>query len=120
MASRERERQQFRTLVNEALDDEDDPLAIYDKFVQWTLKSYSLDDPTSGLVELLKEVTSKFKNDPTYRGDLRYLKLWSLYAKKVDRPEAVRIYGFLMKKEIGIMYSVLYEEYADVLEKDGR
>lgn len=117
---RELQRQQYRKQLDTALDEEDDPLAVYHQFVQWTIKSYGENDKKSGLLELLEEATRKFKNDPLYKADLRYLKLWTLYAKRCERHGALSIYKYLMTSEIGVSYSLLYEEYANALEMEGR
>jgi spindle assembly checkpoint component MAD3 len=50
--------------------------------------------------------------------ELKYLKLWVLYATYVERP--VVIYKFLMANEIGTSFALLYEEYAAVLERNGQ
>jgi checkpoint serine/threonine-protein kinase len=116
----ELQKQEFRNKIATASNDEDDPLAIYDQFVQWTLKTYGENNPNSGLPELLDQATREFKEDPLYKTDLRYLKLWSLYARQVERSSAMAIYAYLVSNEIGTSYSVLYEEYATLLEADGR
>ena len=116
----ELERQRFRAQLETALREEDDPLAVYDQFVQWTLKNYGDNNPNSGLLELLEQATGQFKEDPLYRTDLRYLKLWSLYASQVDRPKAIAVYAYLLANDIGTSYSILYEGYASFLEADGR
>jgi checkpoint serine/threonine-protein kinase len=112
-----RERRQLRTEIDSALEGEDDPLAAYDQFVKWTIKNYTEGDPNSGLLELLEEATSKFKDDTNYKGDLRYLKLWCHYARKVEKP--ISVYAFLVANDIGNGYALLYEEYAKALEADG-
>lgn len=114
------ERKRFRAKLANAIGEEDDPLAVYDQFVQWTLKNYGENDPESGLLELLKQATTQFKEDPLYKTDLRYLKLWSLYATQVARPDAITIYAYLLTNEIGTSYSILYDGYAALLEADGR
>lgn len=114
------ERQNFRAQLETAINEEDDPLAVYNQFVQWTVKNYGENDPDSGLLELLEQVTREFKEDPVYKTDLRYLKLWSLYARQVERTAAIDIYADLLSNDIGISYSALYEEYAALLEADGR
>lgn len=116
----DRERDNFRAQLETALNEEDDPLAVYNQFVQWTVKNYGENDPDSGLLELLEQATKQFKDDPVYKTDLRYLKLWSLYARQVERPAAIDIYTDLFTNDIGISYSALYEEYAALLEADGR
>lgn len=113
-----RERKQLREDINSALEEEDDPLAAYDQFVKWTIKNYPDGDPSSGLLELLEEATGKFKDDSSYKGDLRYLKLWVHYARHVEKP--VDVYNYLAGKGIGDGYALLYEEYAKALEKGGR
>jgi checkpoint serine/threonine-protein kinase len=114
------ERQNFREQLSTAINEEDDPLAVYNQFVQWTVKNYGENDPDSGLLELLEQATREFKEDPVYKTDLRYLKIWSLYARQVERSAGIDIYAYLLSNEIGISYSVLYEEYAALLEADGR
>jgi len=116
----ELKKQEFRAKLATATYDEDDPLAVYDQFVQWTLKAYGGNDPNSGLLELLQQATSEFKDDSLYKTDIRYLKLWSLYARQVERSDAIAIYAYLVSTEIGTLYSILYEEYATLLEEDGR
>ncbi|PBK75636.1 hypothetical protein ARMSODRAFT_1079846 [Armillaria solidipes] len=117
---RDRQRQVLKSRLATSLEEEDDPLATYVQFVQWINKNYADNDPSSGLEEVLKEATTTFRNDGTYKNDLRYLKLWTQYARTMDRSAAVAAYASLMKNQIGISYSVLYEEYAKLLEAEGR
>lgn len=119
-SDRERERQKHKARLTTALNEEDDPLAVYHHFVQWTIKNYGESDPNSGLVDLLKEATTQFKDDSLYKTDLRYLKLWALYARQMDRAEALGIYTYLVDHDIGTSYSALYEDYANLLEESGR
>jgi checkpoint serine/threonine-protein kinase len=119
-ADRERHRQKYRTKLAKALKEDDDPLATYNSFVQWTIKHYGEKDNKSGLFELLKEATNQFKEDPMYKNDLRYLKMWALYARQLHRTDAAKIYAFLVENGIGTAYSALYEDYANLLERDGR
>jgi len=117
-AQLDQEKEEYRASIAEALQEDEDPLAAYEDFVKWTVQQYSADDISSGLLELLEESTRQFKDDLRYKGDLRYLKLWSAYAKQVERPTI--IYSYLVKHEIGCVYALLYEEYAGALEKEGR
>ncbi|EEB88013.1 hypothetical protein MPER_14404, partial [Moniliophthora perniciosa FA553] len=55
-----------------------------------------------------------------YKSDLRYLKLWTLRARKVDVGGALSLYSHLLKNDIGTSYSLLYEEYAQLLEAKNR
>lgn len=117
-AQLDQEKEEYRARIAEALQEDEDPLAAYDDFAKWTAQQYPADDMTSGLVELLEEITRRFKDDLRYKGDLRYLKLWSAYAKQVERPTI--IYSYLVKHDIGCVYALLYEEYAGALEREGR
>ncbi|KAH9949938.1 Mad3/BUB1 homology region 1-domain-containing protein [Amylocystis lapponica] len=119
LAQLNKKREQYRIQVATALQEDADPLAAYDTFVKWTLDNY----PTnyfaqSGLLELLEEATRQFKDDAAYKGDLRYLRLWSLYASHVEDPTI--IYAFLLSNEIGTVYAQTYQEYANALERNGR
>lgn len=114
----EQERAEYRTSIREALEEDEDPLAAYDDFIKWTSRTFRENDHGSGLIQLLEEATRKFKDDARYSGDLRYLKLWCTYAKMVEKPALV--YAHLVKKDIGCVYGLLWEEYALALEKEGR
>ncbi|PSS19952.1 hypothetical protein PHLCEN_2v3125 [Hermanssonia centrifuga] len=115
----DKKRDKYRAQLDAALKDDEDPLAAYGQFIKWTIDHYPGDlIAQSGLLELLEEATRQFKSDPQYKGDLRYLKLWSLYASYVETPTT--IYKFLLANDIGTVYAQLYEEYASALEKGGR
>ncbi|EJF64965.1 hypothetical protein DICSQDRAFT_153131, partial [Dichomitus squalens LYAD-421 SS1] len=113
-----RTRDQYRAQLATALTEDADPLAAYDSFVKWTVDSYGPHLAQSGLLELLEEATRYFVDDDAYKSDLRYLKLWLLYASHVEDPTV--IYAFLHSKNIGKIYAQTYQEYADALERRGR
>ncbi|EDR08005.1 uncharacterized protein LACBIDRAFT_297584 [Laccaria bicolor S238N-H82] len=115
-------RKRLRINVELALEDEDgDPLEAYCRLVYWTVENYPQGHSAeSGLLELLEESTRALKDfrNGVWRGDLRYLKLWLLYASYVEKP--TMIYKFLIANDIGTSFALLYEEHAAVLERDGR
>jgi checkpoint serine/threonine-protein kinase len=119
-----KERQARRAKLIIALREEEDPLAVYEDFVKWTIDSYPPEHiPRSGLIELLEEAGRQFAHDNTYKGDRRYLKIWLTYAKYVDTDQEeppAEIYKFLLRNDIGTGYSQLYEEYAHFLERFDR
>lgn len=109
------------TIAMEGDDPDDDPLEAYCRFVYWTLDAYPQGHSAeSGLLELLEEATRVLKDDRDghWRGDMRYLKLWVLYASFVEKPAI--IYKFLLANDIGTQHALLYEEHAAVLERAGR
>jgi Mad3/BUB1 homology region 1 len=115
-------RNRLRINVEIALEDEDDkPLEAYCQLVYWTLENYPQGHSAeSGFLELLEEATRILKDhrDGYWRTDLRYLKLWVLYASYVENPTIV--YRYLLANEIGTTFALLYEEFAIVLERNGR
>jgi Mad3/BUB1 homology region 1 len=115
-------RNRLRINVEIALEDDDDnPLEAYCQLVYWTLENYPQGHSAeSGLLELLEEATRVLKDhrDGIWRTDLRYLKLWVLYATYVEKP--IVIYRYLLANEIGTTFALLYEEFATVLERNGR
>jgi len=115
-------RTRLRINVEVALDDdEDDPLEAYCRLVYWTVENYPEGHSAeSGLLELLEEATRALKDNRNgrWRGELKYLKLWMLYASFVEK--STDIYMFLIANEIGTSFALLYEEYAAVLERNGR
>lgn len=89
--------------------------------VNWTVENYPQGHSAeSGLLELLEEATRVLKDtrDGKWRGEMKYLKLWLLYASFVEKPTI--IYNFLIANEIGTDLALLYEEFAAVLERDGQ
>ncbi len=115
-------RNRLRINVELALEDEDgDPLEAYCRLVYWTVENYPQGHSAeSGILELLEEATRVLKDEKggKWREDIKYLKLWLLYAGYVDKPTL--IYKFLIANEIGTQHALLYEEHAAVLERDGR
>lgn len=115
-------RSRHRINVEVALEDEDDDaLDAYARFVDWTIENYPQGHSAeSGLLELLEEATRILKDHGggKWRGDIRYLKLWVLYANYVEKPAV--IYRFCVVNEIGTSHTLLYEEYATVLERANR
>ena len=113
------ESSRLRSQIASEIDEADDPLALYDRFVKWIFDEYPREHlASSGLIELLEEATRRYKDDSSYKSDLRYLKLWTLYASLVDKPSVV--YKFILTNGIGTVYALLFEDYALTLERDGR
>lgn len=124
LASLETERQARRAKLASALQDEEDPLGVFEECIKWTIENYppSL-IPRSGLLELLEEAGREFRGDKTYQVDRRYLKIWLTYAHYVDNEHedpTAEIYKHLLRNNIGTAYAQLYEDYAIALERFGR
>ena len=104
-----------------AIDDSDDPLDIYDRYVKWTINAYpsAQATPESQLRPLLERATKAFQNVPTYKNDPRYLKLWLNYIRFFsDAPRET--FAYLARHSIGEGLALYYEEFAAWLEGAGR
>ncbi|KAJ4992486.1 checkpoint protein kinase [Stagonosporopsis vannaccii] len=103
------------------IDDSDDPLDIYDRYVKWTLEAYpsAQNDKQSQLGPLLERATKAFQSSSHYKNDPRYLKLWLHYIRLfADAPQ--EIFRFLARHSIGDGLALYYEEFAAWLESAGR
>jgi checkpoint serine/threonine-protein kinase len=115
-----KERQAFeKELV--LIDEADDPLDVFDRYVKWTLDAYPTAQatPQSGLLPLLERATKTFQSSTHYKNDPRYLKIWLHYIRLFsDAPREVFV--FLSRHNIGESLALYYEEFAAWLENAGR
>ncbi|KAG7864720.1 hypothetical protein KL918_005211 [Ogataea parapolymorpha] len=111
-----RERDQFEASLDPAqLEDLDDPLDPYLKYLDWIHTNYPSGANTeSGLIQLLERITHDFKDDDYYKNEVRYFKVWLEYVKFSDNPRD--IFHYLYKKKIGLSLSLLYESFANFME----
>ncbi|KAF2206418.1 hypothetical protein CERZMDRAFT_8445, partial [Cercospora zeae-maydis SCOH1-5] len=103
------------------IDEADDPLDVYDRYVKWTLDTYpsAQATPQSQLLPLLERATKAFQSSKDYRNDVRYLKIWLHYIRLFsDAPREVFV--FLARHGIGEGLALYYEEFAAWLENAGR
>ncbi|KAI1979244.1 protein kinase [Ophidiomyces ophidiicola] len=105
----------------QAINESDDPLDIYDRYVKWNLYAYpsAQATPQSGLLPLLERATKAFLPSTHYRNDPRYLRLWLHYINLFsDSPRET--FAFLSRHGIGEGLALFYEEFAAWLEGAGR
>lgn len=109
-----KQRQQFESQLND-LEDMDDPLEVFTNYIKWCHDMFPQgNNPESGLLTILEQCTSTFKDAIHYKNDPRYLKVWLEYGKYSDSPMEIFIY--LAKKQIGNELALFYEEFAKILE----
>lgn len=72
----------------------------------------------SRIIPVVESATRRFIDDARYAQDIRYLKLWIIYARQVERREEV--WPFLESRDVGTRHAAFYEEWALVLEGLGR
>ncbi|KAK0729184.1 Mad3/BUB1 homology region 1-domain-containing protein [Apiosordaria backusii] len=107
----------------EGIEESDDPLDVWDRYVRWTLDAYpsAQATPSSGLHTLLERATKQFVGDKRYRNDGRYLRMWVYYIDWfLGEREKREGYVFLSRHGIGEGLAAFYEEYAGWLEGNGR
>ena len=77
------------------IDEADDPLDVYDRYVRWTLDAYPTPQaPQSQLLPLLERATKSLQSSPHYKNDPRYLKLWLHYIRLFsDAPREIFVYS---------------------------
>jgi checkpoint serine/threonine-protein kinase len=115
-----KERQAFEKELA-LIDEADDPLDVFDRYVKWTLDAYPTAQatPQSGLLPLLERATKTFQSSSHYKNDPRYLKIWLHYIRLFsDAPREVFV--FLARHNIGESLALYYEEFAAWLENAGR
>lgn len=103
------------------IEESDDPLDVYDRYVKWTLDAYpsAQNTPQSQLCPLLERATKAFQSSTHYRNDPRYLKLWLHYIRLFsDAPRET--FAYLARHNIGDGLALFYEEFAAWLETAGR
>jgi checkpoint serine/threonine-protein kinase len=113
-------RQRFEKEL-QAIDDSDDPLDVYDRYVKWTLDAYpsAQNTPQSQLCPLLERATKAFQSSSHYKNDPRYLKMWLHYIRLFsDAPRET--FAYLARHNIGDGLALYYEEFAAWLESAGR
>ncbi|KAH9445274.1 hypothetical protein Pst134EA_031499 [Puccinia striiformis f. sp. tritici] len=97
----------------------EDPLDAHLLYVRWTLDTYGPqeEDLKKHLIVILEQSTRRFVNEKRYRSDLRYLKLWVLYARHCSKLGATKIYEYLHSKGIGVDFGMFYEEWANSVDQ---
>ncbi len=112
----------FKQLILEAKDVDPidgDPLEPYCQYVKWINDNYpSGSSSESGLLTVLEEATRTFCDSPRYKNESKYVHLWMEYANLVEQTE--RVYAFMLANDIGSNWPHLYQEYALVLERNGK
>ncbi|KAK0978119.1 protein kinase [Friedmanniomyces endolithicus] len=103
-----------------SIDEADDPLEVYDRYVRWTLDTYPTPQTRqTQLLPLLERATKSLQSSSHYKNDPRYLKLWLHYIRLFsDAPRETFVY--LARHGIGEGLALYYEEFAAWLENAGR
>eukprot|EP00808_Paulinella_micropora_P028594 g3865.t1 len=96
----------------------DDPLSPWLNYIMWTRTSHTTVGAQTHHLQLLEKCTREFKDNNKYRNDIRYLKVWIMYADAV--PDPIEIFAFLKSNRIGVTHALFYEAWAIALEDQGK
>jgi checkpoint serine/threonine-protein kinase len=98
-------------LKSDVLQDLDDPLESYLQYIKWIRENYTTGNTNESLlIQVLERTTHDFKDDPYYKNEVRYFKVWLEYITYSDHPGDV--FNYLLKKNIGCDLSLFYENYS--------
>ncbi|KAF6141914.1 hypothetical protein GIB67_037882 [Kingdonia uniflora] len=78
----------------------------------------ALDTSGQNLENFLEQCIINFKDDDRYRDDIRFLKIWILYADAIQNFD--KVFATLQETKIGISHSLWYISYAVFLEAKGK
>ncbi|KAL6065621.1 Checkpoint serine/threonine-protein kinase [Balamuthia mandrillaris] len=89
-------------------------LDVWCRYVEWIQQTHPTQSPMHLLVPALERCTKQLKQVALFHDNIRFLKLWLLYAD--HQREANDVFSFLNNNEIGTKHSLFYEEWAAALE----
>ncbi|XP_063234366.1 mitotic checkpoint serine/threonine-protein kinase BUB1 beta-like isoform X2 [Bacillus rossius redtenbacheri] len=95
--------------------DGDDPLEPWYDYVAWVEQSFVKDGRASQLQLLLEKCLTKFKDNPRYHQDLRYIKLWITYIELQVHPQ--ELYNSVFIHGIGTKSALFYRSWAYEFER---
>lgn len=106
---------QRRSMI-EAIDsyEGDDPLHPWLQCIRWVKDAYPSGGHQSELLQVVEACTRTFQDDERYKSDIRYLRVWVIYADLCKEPQ--EIYEFLEARSIGQDHALFYEAYATYKE----
>lgn len=108
-------RQQLEEAIAQAMD-QDDPLEPYLQYINWIHDTYPQgQSPESGLTSALEMCVEDLCDEPMYKTDARFVRVWLELAQYHQEPQEV--FSFMAQKGIGQNLALFFEEFATFLEK---
>ena len=92
----------------------DDPLEKWVEYIKWTKDTFVSGGKTSELLPLLEKCTREFHQSDQYRNDIRYLRVWIMYADCLPDPSDV--FSYMMDHNIGQVHALFFIAYATFCE----
>ncbi|KAL8619174.1 hypothetical protein ACOMHN_049956 [Nucella lapillus] len=97
--------------------DGDDSLEVWDNYIKWTEQNFPRGSKDGNLLELLQRCLTHFQHHEGYRNDPRFVHMWIKFANFSDDP--VEVYQYMFDQNIGCGLTLLYEEWANFVERVG-
>jgi hypothetical protein len=91
-----------------------DPLEKWLEYIKWTKDTFSSGGKSSELLPLLEKCTREFHDKELYRDDIRYLRVWIMYADCLPDPSDV--FSYMRDHGIGQGHALFYIAYATFCE----
>jgi Mad3/BUB1 homology region 1 len=93
------------------------PLAAWLEYIRWIQAEYPTGGLESDLLPSLERVTRLYANDPRFKNDSDYIKLWVTYADLLADPGDV--FRYMRERGIGSTVSLYYMAWAWLAEHRG-
>lgn len=97
--------------------DGDDPLDVWDRYIEWTEQNFPQGGKESNFSVLLERAVTKFTEEKKYYNDARYVDLWVKFADRCHEP--LDVFRYMQAQGIGIMSAAFYIAWAEEYEKRG-
>nr|XP_040054877.1 mitotic checkpoint serine/threonine-protein kinase BUB1 beta [Gasterosteus aculeatus aculeatus] len=97
--------------------DGEDPLDVWDRYIEWTEQTFPQGGKESNLSTLLERAVTKFTEERKYHEDPRYVELWIKFAEHC--PEPLDIYRYMQAQGIGVTQASLYIAWSEEYENQG-
>ncbi|PRT54811.1 Checkpoint serine/threonine-protein kinase BUB1 [Wickerhamiella sorbophila] len=102
----------FVARIDKALGTLDDPIQLYIERID-ALHIFSTEVAKTLLKKTLVDGTLRFRQNPVYENNVKYLRLWLEFAKLASDP--VLVFKYIAQKRIASKLALFYEEYAKLL-----
>ncbi|XP_072314242.1 mitotic checkpoint serine/threonine-protein kinase BUB1 beta [Eucyclogobius newberryi] len=95
----------------------DDPLDVWDRYINWTEQTFPQGGKESNLATLLERAATIFTGEKKYHNDPRYVDLWIKFAKNCSEP--LDNYRYMQAQGIGDLQASFYIAWSEEYENQG-
>lgn len=92
----------------------EDPLDVWDRYVNWTVQMFPQEGKGSCLSELLEQVIDRFKDEAIYQNDMRFVGHCLKFASSLQEP--IDLYNYMYSVGIGKNLARFYISWATEYE----